>query len=142
MVASSIFTFKVKKEGSKFFGQEMAKVTMEDVRGDQMSVTVFPDRFTDINKIIKNVYKNKVKFDVGTVVHFSGSASVYEEEVNLILDRVYDMKPPPQMPEDLKARKISLKVKKESTSSSDLFTELEDELINEGLLDLSLGEDD
>jgi DNA polymerase III alpha subunit len=138
----SIFTFKVKKEGSKFFGQEMAKVTMEDVRGDQMSVTVFPDRFTDINKIIKNVYKNKVKFDVGTVVHFSGSASVYEEEVNLILDRVYDMKPPPQMPEDLKARKISLKAKKETAVSSDLFTELEDELINEGLLDLDLGEDD
>jgi hypothetical protein len=120
----------------------MAKVTMEDVRGEQMSVTVFPDRFADINKIIKNVYKNKVKFDVGTVVHFSGSASVYEEEVNLILDRVYDMKPPPQMPEDLKARKISLKAKKETAVSSDLFTELEDELINEGLLDLDLGEDD
>ena len=143
----SIFTFKVKKEGSKFFGQEMAKVTMEDAYGTQMSVTIFPDRLVDINKAIKNIYKNKVKFDVGTVVHFGGSASVYEEEVGVILDRVYDMRQPPQMPEDLKPRKISLRTKKENNSSSvsgtpDLFTEMEDELINEGLLDLTLGEDD
>jgi DNA polymerase-3 subunit alpha len=143
----SIFTFKVKKEGSKFFGQEMAKVTMEDAHGTQMSITIFPDRLVDINKAIKNIYKNKVKFDVGTVVHFGGSASVYEEEVGIILDRVYDMRQPPQMPEDLKPRKISLRTKKENNSSSasgtpDLFTEMEDELINEGLLDLTLGEDD
>lgn len=139
----SIFTFSVKKEGSKFFGKEMAKVTIEDCFGEQMTLTVFPDRLEEINKLLKTLYKNKFKFDAGTVIHFGGSASVYEEEVGIILDRIYDMRPPPQLPEDLAHRKVTMRAKKEDKNNkNDLFAELEDDLINEGLLDLNEGDDE
>jgi len=138
----SIFNFKVKKEGSKFFGQEMAKLTMEDGNGDQMSITIFPDRLENIKNVIKKIYKDRVPLEAGTVIHFSGVASIYEEEVSVILDRVYDMRSPPQKPLDLKARKVSMRIKKEKSSKEeDLFSELEDELINEGLIDSEESDD-
>lgn len=140
----SIFDFKVKKTDSKFYGKEMLKVTIEDVNGVQCSMTVFPDRLEQINQSIKQIYKNKIKFEPGSVIHFGGTASMYKDEPGIILDDMYDIKPSPPMPSDLKHKKVSLKVKEtpQESKQDDLFSQIEDGLINEGLLNLNVDDDD
>lgn len=130
-----IFILKVKKNGSKFLGQEMAKVLIEDQNGFQCSLTIFPDRWQIIKKKLEN---KKYKFDVGCGIYFSASCNIYENERGLILDEVYSSCMPPSLPKDLKSKKISFKSKQaKSSSGDDLIDELEADLINAGMVDLN-----
>jgi len=129
--------FTVKKETSKFYGKSMAKVMIEDVKNDQIVMTVFPDRWQMIHERIQDIYKNKYKFDVGMALHFSGSVNVYDDEVGVILNDFYNAVPPPSKPADMKSRKINLKIiKKNNKQSQSMVDELEDELLESGLLEL------
>src|SRR5690606_13416592 len=66
----SIFELKVKKENSKFLGQEMLKATLEDEFGIQCNLTIFPDKWHEIKQKLK-LYKNKLLFEPGFAIHFS-----------------------------------------------------------------------
>jgi len=134
----SVFEMKVKKEGSKLLGQEMAKLTIEDENGIQCSLTIFPDQW----KVIKaQMRKNKkVSFTPDHAIHFGGTSNLYDDEIGIIMDQLYSIAPPPNLPKDLKARKISLKEEEplsQNTEVASLEQELEDELFSSGLVDLT-----
>ncbi len=130
------FEFKVKKETSKFYGQAMAKVTFEDKNGDQCKITVFPDRWQQVQKKIKDIH-SKAVFDVGLAISFCGTTNSYEDEMGLILEDLYDISLTPAVPADLKAKKVKLKESKaDKVIQQSLLEEIEDDLINQGLLDI------
>lgn len=150
-----MFQFKIKKNESKLYGQSMIKATVEDVNGVQCGLTIFPKGLAHVESRIKDLTKGKYALDIGSVIHFNGTVNVYEDEIGIILEDLYSFQPPPQPPADLKAKKVNLKLLKkdkdkekeseEETKTEDiLFEEIEDELINEGLLDIDVeydGED-
>lgn len=147
------FEFKVKKEKSKYQGKAMIKATVEDIKGEQCNLTVFPDRWEMIQDKIKKT-NSKFSFEVGTVLHMGGVINIYEDEFGLILDELYGFQTPPQVPSDLSAKKINLKllkkedkvavkiVKSNQTEEESLFEEIEDSLYDEGLIDLDNDDDD
>ncbi len=143
-IIKSFFEFKVKKETSKYYGQSMIKAVIEDKNGNQCSCTIFPDRWDKVQKRIKLI-NSKAIFDVGLAIHFSGTANEYEEEIGIIFDQLFDLKQPPSIPEDLKAKKVSLKITKSKTETNKtnksnnfdmLLEEIEDNLYDQGLIDL------
>jgi DNA polymerase-3 subunit alpha len=141
-VIQDIFEFRVKKETSKYFGKAMIKATLQDVKGEQCGLTIFPDGWEKVQQQIKDFYNSKFEFEIGGAIHFGGSVNVYEDEIGLVLDGIYLYQPPPQRPSDLKAKKVSLKSAKEKidiekASSQELFDQIEDELYEEGLLELN-----
>lgn len=145
----SIFEFKVKKETSKYLGEDMIKSTIEDQSGDQITLTIFPNKWKDMKSKIKELGRGRLKFEVGMVIHFAGTVNDYDDEKNIIMEELYDCAPPPSLPKDLKAKKISVKKKKDDNvvkgldiSDIDKAIEaLEDDLFADGLIDLN-DEDD
>lgn len=143
-IVKDFFEFKVKKETSKYYGQSMVKATFEDKYGDQCSVTIFPDRWTELQKRLKQVH-SKCVFEVGVALHFSGTANLYEDEVGVIFEKLYHAQMAPSLPEDLKSKKVSLKETKKEVSkpeSSSLFEEIENSLYDQGLIDLDSEQED
>lgn len=132
----SLFELKVKKEGSRFIGQEMAKVMIEDEYGVPCSMTIFPEQWQQLKDLLKT--NKRWKFEPGYVIHFGGSCNSYENEMGIILNNLYNIMPPPTLPQDLKPKKVSLKSKSTAiTTTNDLVQELEHDLILEGLVDLT-----
>lgn len=134
------FEFKIKKEG-KYQGRSMIKATIEDIKGEQCGLTIFPDNWDLIQNKIKKI--NKFPFDEGVALHFSGTVNLYEDEIGIILDTLYDIKPPPAVPEDLKARKVNLKVSAKSDKPFNLenaqaiLEEIEEAMYDEGLIEIN-----
>lgn len=145
-----VFQFKVKKETSKYLGQDMIKATIEDEFGDQISLTVFPKNWKAVKDRMKTLTGNKFKFEPGISISFSGSVNLYDDEIGVVLNELFDFAPPPQMPKDLKEKKkVSIrKSKDDATKSIDIsdtdkmVETIEDELFDEGLIDLNNEEDD
>ena len=138
-----IFLLKVKKEGSKYLGQDMVKATIEDQWNEQISLTIFPDTWKDIKNIIKN-YGNKYRFDEGLAINFSGSVNHYGDEIGIVLENFHKFCPAPVAPKNLKAKKVVKKISSsdividnDSNDVNQLVEDLEDELFNEGLIDLN-----
>ncbi len=150
VVIKDFFEFKVKKEGSKYYGQSMIKAVIEDKNGEQCKCTIFPDRWKIIQNRIKEIH-SKYEFDVGLALHFSGSTNNYEDDMGIILDQLFNVSPIPALPEDLKIKKkVNLKeakakltdnLVKKSNEIKDLFEQIEDSLYDEGLIDLDENED-
>ena len=149
----SIFEFKIKKETSKLLGQTMAKLTIEDEFGDQISLTVFPDGLKYLKSDVKDRLGNKYKLDEGIAIAFVANVNHYEDEIGLIYENLIQCVPPPAPPKNLKIKKkvskkssdagisfnsIKLKDDTEVIESIDL---MEDELFNEGLISLEEDED-
>ena len=141
-----IFEFKVKKEGSKSFGKEMAKITVEDQFGERTSVTVFPDKWQLVKDRFRLLSKGKHKLEEGLCIHFSGTTNLYEDEVGMLLDNFYNYMPHPSVPMDLKGKKVSLRAAKEAPKQDapkdEILSDLEDELFDEGLIEFDPEEDD
>jgi len=134
-----IFEFKVKKQGSKFFGEPMLKVLIEDEKNNVATLTIFPDKLKEVKNRIRDLYKNKYTFSEGISIHFSATVNIYEEETGLILDTLYDISPKPSLPKDLKSKQVEMKIskiKKDDASLDNLIENLEDELFDIGLIDL------
>lgn len=137
-VVKDLFEFRVKKEGSRYQGQAMAKIMIEDIYGNQCSGTIFPDRWEMMQDRVKEICGNKFKFEIGIALHLSGTTNHYDDDVGLIIDKLYNVAPIPQKPIELKGKKISLRPKKDLTIKQEdmsLFIEIEEELINEGMID-------
>jgi DNA polymerase III subunit alpha len=147
----NIFEFKVKKETSKFLGKEMVKAVIEDEFGDQIGLTIFPDRWENIKRQMKEYRHGKYKFSEGLAIYFAGTLNVYEDDVGIILESMFDVCPPPPLPGDLKARKISMKNKRIDkvleqmdlkTDVNEYIENIEDSLFDEGLIDLNEDDED
>lgn len=151
-IITDFFEFKVKKPDSKYVGQSMIKATIEDANGDQCGLTIFPDRYQLMQTRIKEVFKGtRFKFEPGIALHFSGTSNTYEDEVGIIMDKVYNLAPLPQRPHDLAAKKVNIKaVKKDKDKEGKakdnqdpyaMFEEMEDWAYNEGIIDLDEEDD-
>lgn len=148
VIVRDFFEFKVKKETSKFYGKSMVKATIEDKNGEQCSCTIFPDRWTIVQERIKQLQKNNkdAVFDVGIAFSFGGTTNNYEDDIGIILDDLFNVAFPPALPLDRKARKVNLKDSKskieQNITSNNLFEDIEDQLYDEGLIDLDEENDD
>ena len=114
------------------------------------SCTIFPDRWQTVQDRLKQIH-SKATFDIGIALRFSGNVNTYDDNTGIILDNLYDVSMIPGLPSDLKAKKINLKEAKsktllssdEKTSTTDGLLELiEDQLYDEGLIDLDEEIDD
>ena len=139
-----------RRNAREYYGQSMIKATVEDVNGVQCGMTIFPKGLAQANSRIKDLTNGKHIFGIGCALHFAGTVNVYEDEVGIILEDLFSFQPCPQPPADLKAKKINLKLlKKEKVEETSgemetediLFEEIEDMLINEGLLDIDVDYD-
>jgi DNA polymerase-3 subunit alpha len=148
----SIHEFKVKKETSKYLGQDMIKATIEDELSEQITLTIFPDKWKEIKKRMKEL-KNERKFEPGLAIHFAGSVNIYEDNIGIIMDTLFDFQCSPPMPKDLKTKKLSTRKTQKNndmgqvdlTNIDDTIVSLEDQLFIEGLIDLTKddnGDDD
>lgn len=143
-IVKDFFEFKVKKETSKYYGQSMIKAVIEDMYGEQCFCTIFPDRWQKVQDRLKQIH-SKAEFEAGLVMRFSGNVNTYDDNTGIILDNLYDISMVPALPADLKAKKVNLKVAKSKLAPADfknpneisgLQEEIEDELYDEGLIDL------
>lgn len=150
-----LFSFKVKKVDSKYVGQEMVKISIEDVNGDRCGATIFPDRWMRMQDRMKELMGNRFKLEPGVALHFSGTANFYQEEMGIILDQLYAVAPLPQRPKELLSKKVNLreakaekagksvlKKNKEEQNPIEMFIETEDWAYEEGLIDLDEENDD
>jgi DNA polymerase III alpha subunit len=146
-IIKDMFEFKVKKENSKIFGEVMAKVTLEDPWGNQMSMTCFPDGWIKFQEETAKLLGRGFKLDIGVGVHVTGDLQWFDGNLSLLFSEVSYAVPAPQVPSDLKPRKVSMpklrssKEDKEveddcTTDPSDFLEEIEDELIERGLVDV------
>jgi len=140
-IVRNFYEIKIKKEGANY-GKTMLKVEIEDAKGERCMLTIFPDRVQKLEEAMKKA-KIRGEFDEGFALAFSGTANLYEDEMGIILDEIYQILPPPQLPADLKAKKISLKEAKKSSqkpldkmSKEELFEELRDDFIDDGVIDM------
>lgn len=139
-VVKRVFEFKVKKEGSKIFGKQMARVVVADPQGHTITLTIFPDRLEELKNKLKELHGPKTKLEPGVALHFAGYVNWYEGDISILFEGVKKCTPPPAIPTDLKARKVSMKIsggtRKKNKDIPDpeiLLDEIEEELDEEGL---------
>lgn len=141
-IIRGIFEFTVKKEDSSLCGQTMARITLEDPYDNQIEMVCFPDGLEHFKKRLKDLSKpNKpVILEVGAGLKISGSISWYEGDISLIFEELIQCCPPPPLPADLKAKKITTQSsrsrnKKNEVNEQELLIDIEEELIEEGFAD-------
>ncbi len=132
------FEFKVKKEDSKSFGKKMAKVTLEDPWGSTIMMTVFAKQWADLKNRLSSLTGGQVKELVpGVAIFGSGHLNWYEGELSIVFDDLLKCVPPPPLPTDLKAKKVSMRTvraskKVDEQDAQELLEEIEDELVEDG----------
>ena len=140
-----LYELLVKKETSKYLGQPMMKATVEDAVGDQISLTIFPDNWKKTKARIKDLCGNRYKFDVGLVIHFSGTINIYEDQIGVVLDNVYAICPPPPLPKDLEAKKTikrQTKIKEQKGWDIKNTKDFSEELFDDDIIDNDEEEND
>lgn len=147
----SVFEFKVKKETSKYLGENMIKATIEDEFGEQISLTIFPNKWKEVKSRMRDLCGSKYKFEEGLAIHFSGTVNVYDDQVGVVLENFFSFCPPPPLPKDLKSKKVSVKRSSKNeakieelhvNNTAELIENIEDSLFDEGLIDLEEEDED
>jgi DNA polymerase III alpha subunit len=141
-IITNVFSFIVKKEDSKIFGQEMARITVQDPWGDESTILCFPEAWLGFKDRIKELKKG-VEIGPGLAIKFLGSFQWENDHTNsFILTEILDVKGPPVKPAD-KSKKVKMprgasyvKVKGEDVeemSKDELLDVLEEEAIDDGI---------
>lgn len=151
----NIFEFKVKKEDSKLKGEVMAKVTLEDPHGNQMTMTCFPDGWVKLQNRCLDLSNHKHKLEPGVGLYINGNLNWYDGDISIIFEDLAKFSPPPQLPTDLDPKKVKLTFPRAKTNKAKpelkeeeeldrtiLLSEVEEDLINSGHADLDDEEDD
>lgn len=133
-IIKDLFEFKIKKPG-KLFEKPMLKLLLEDAWGDAISGTIFPssdenkfpDNLKKLNKMLKTA---KLKLEPGIGIRASGSVNMYNDNLGIIINDLYQVVSPPRLPSDLEKKKIS----KEKTKTSAKISDTEEELLLDGFL--------
>jgi DNA polymerase-3 subunit alpha len=136
------FEFKVKKEDSKSFGKPMAKVSLEDPWGFPMMMTIFPKQWAMFKDRVKTLTGGKSEFVPGVAIYATGSLNWYEDDISIVFDDILKCAPPPAVPSDLKAKKVSMRrarssKKVEEMDAEEILEEVEDEMVEDGFSDLN-----
>lgn len=125
-IVKEVFELTVKKETSKFFGKQMAKIKIEDSSRSIIDLTIFPDKLEELKKKLKQA---KVELEPGIAVHIFGTTNVYDDVVGLIYEGIYEVCNKPSTPKDTKEKK------KANNKSSSLQEEIENLLIQNGCIE-------
>lgn len=138
-VVTSVFSFTVKKEDSPIFGQEMARLTVQDPWGDEAAMLCFPEAWEGMKtRIEKELSGGKQSVEPGIAIRFLGSFQwENEHSTSFVLSDILDYKSAPSLPEDRSSKKVKMpratKLKALSDlSKEELLTELEDEALDNG----------
>jgi DNA polymerase-3 subunit alpha len=137
-VITGLFVFTVKKEDSKIFGKEMARLSIKDPWGDESTLLCFPEAWEGMKERVAELKKN---IEIGLAIRFLGQFQwENEHSTSFILSDILDCKAPPSLPEDRKSKKVKMprskKIKKEEAdlmTGEELCEELESELLDEGM---------
>lgn len=140
-VIRDYFEFKVKNEKSSIFGKTMAKIDIEDLYGNIVSMTMFPSGLEMFNDRLRALTNGKAKLEAGTGIYCAASANWYEGDVSLVFENLKKGTPMPSRPSDLKHRTVRVKIsrvrEKVTTLDPDSFlNQVEDELIEDGHAEL------
>src|SRR5690606_26227357 len=138
-VVTSVFSFIVKKEDSPIFGQEMARLTLQDPWGDEAAMLCFPEAWDGMKtRIEKELSNGKQSIEPGIAIRFLGSFQwENEHSTSFVLSDILEYKAPPSLPEDRSSKKVKMpratKIKDLSTlNREELLMELEDEALDNG----------
>ena len=143
-VVTSVFSFTVKKEDSPIFGQEMARLTIQDPWGDEAALLCFPEAWEGMVSRLKELSGGKQEVVPGIAIRFLGLFQwENEHSTSFVLSDILDYKAPPSLPEDRSSKKVKMpRAKKvnpqdvECKSKEELFEELEDESLDDGMTSL------
>lgn len=144
-IVVSIFSFIVKKEDSPIFGQEMARLTIQDPWGDDAALLCFPESWAGMkNRIEKELSGGKQAIEPGISIRFLGSFQWENEHTtSFVLSDILDYNAPPSLPEDRSSKKVKMpRATKLSFNNlfdmkkEDILIELEDEALDNGLLSI------
>lgn len=137
-VLTSVFAFKVKKEDSKIFGQEMARLSVQDIHGNEFSTVAFPSNWEAMKETIDRLSGGK-PIAAGMAIKFNGSFSLDSgSNYQFILGDIVGYRDAPSLPTDLKGKSIKIPRGKkeiiniETVDKKELFEDLDDELIEDG----------
>jgi hypothetical protein len=145
-IIRSFYETRVKKEGSKAFGKKMGKLIIEDAWDEQITITVFPDQWASFQQ---SLLKSKVKLDNGIAIHFSGQSNYFNNNVDIILNELYQVRGIPELPKDFKTKK-SVAVKREKkevkpeikAEERSVYDEIEEDMVNDGCIDTEYNGDE
>ncbi len=137
-VITSMFVFTVKKEDSKIFGQEMARITLQDPWGDESTLLCFPEAWEGMKVRIEKELKQKI--EAGLAIRFLAQFQwENEHSTSFILSDILDCKAPPKLPEDRASKKVKMprskkltKAELEQIAKDELLDKLEDEMLEDG----------
>jgi len=137
-IVKSFFEFRVKKETSKIYGEQMVKMIVQDPFGNSLPVTIFPKGLKILKDKLKSLGLSKMELSPGVGLHMAASINWYEGEMSLLFEDLYNACPPPQKPSDLKPRKVSMKLGRakkgvKELELEDILDEIDEEMIEEGL---------
>lgn len=151
-VITSVFNFIVKKEDSPIFGQEMARLTIQDPWGDESSLLCFPEAWEDMKNRIAELSKrhltgrgsdprSRQDVEPGLAIRFLGLFQwENEHSTSFVLSDILDYKAPPSLPEDRSSKKVKMpRAKKivakdiEDMTEEELLERLEDESLGDGM---------
>jgi DNA polymerase III alpha subunit len=139
-VVTSVFSFTVKKEDSPIFGQEMARLTIQDPWGDESSLLCFPEAWDGMKTRLKELSGNKQEVVPGIAIRFLGSFQWENEaSTSFVLSDILDYKAPPSLPTDRESKKVKMPRAKakakdlEEMEPEEMLNVLEDEMLGDGL---------
>ena len=141
-ILTGIFVFVVKKEDSPIFGQEMARMTIQDPWGDEATLLCFPEAWDSMkNRIEKELSNGKQKVEPGIAIRFLGMFQwENEHSTSFVLSDILDFKAPPSLPEDRSSKKVKMprakKVQAEEIpdmTKDELLEQMEDEMLGDGM---------
>jgi len=141
VVITSVFSFIVKKEDSKIFGQEMARLTVQDPWGTESTLLCFPEAWGSFKERVKMLGKG-LEIEAGLAIRFLGNFQWENDHMtSFVLTDVLDVKGPPKLPEDKKAKKVKMPRGKRvvaeevaELSKEELMDKLEEEVVDDGLV--------
>jgi DNA polymerase III alpha subunit len=140
-IITNLFVFTVKKEDSPIFGQEMARMAIQDPWGEEASLLCFPESWKSMKTRIKEELSGgKQDIEVGLAIRFLALFQwENENSTSFVLDDLLDYKTPPSLPEDRASRKVKMprskKIKSneiKGLSKNDLVEILEEETLDNG----------
>lgn len=139
-VIRDYFEFRVKKETSKIFGQTMAKITVEDLYGNSVPLTVFPDQLKQLYSRMKQIGGRNMKLEPGVAIAVAATLEVNDDSLAMIFLDLKKIAPPPQLPKEKELEPRSVKMKISSTKKrikkidnlDDFIENVEDQLTEQG----------
>jgi DNA polymerase-3 subunit alpha len=132
-IVSHVFSFTVKKESSKIFGQEMGRVTLLDPWGNELQMVCFPEAWANANERINKLSKGKFKMEPGIALYLKGQFQ-WENELtySFILGDIISYKAPPALPKEMKSQKVKMpRAKKRNLSKEEILNLSQEEFVNE-----------